>query len=133
MSHFVQDQQLNMHPFRDEDGTWLWAVSSDFGFVLGDEDGPLFLVEQGFVTDLGTIPWWMRWLFNPAASDCARAYVLHDYINTLTAGRPPGLDVWSSQIAAAVLYEALAFDGVPFWSRLIQFAGVFLGIAKAER
>ena len=137
MSTFIQHQQLNIHPFKDENGKYWWAVSSDFGFVLGGDDpgdgGTLFIVPQGFLTDLGSIPVWMRWLFNPAASECARAYVLHDYLNHLTDGRPPGPGVWSSQIAAAVLYEALVFDGVPFWSRLIQTLGVFLGIAKAER
>ena len=137
MSTFIQQQQLNIHPFKDENGKYWWAVSSDFGFILGADqefcDGVLFIVPQGFLTDLGSIPAWMRWLFNPAASECARAYVLHDYLNRLTAGQPPGPGVWSSQIAASVLYEALAFDGVPFWSRLVQTLGVFLGIAKAER
>lgn len=137
MSEFFQSAQLNVHPFKDENGKWWWAVSDDLSFVLGAEydyeDSFMFTVPQGFLTDLGSIPAWMRWLFNPAASECARAYVLHDYLNSLTAGQPPGPGVWSSQIAASVLYEALVFDGVPFWSRLIQTLGVFLGIAKAER
>lgn len=138
MSHFLQSQQLNIHPFKDDAGKWWWAVSSDFAYVLGgdpavyDEQYVLFVVPQGFLTDLGSIPWYVRWLFNPAASECARAYVLHDYVNSLTAQRPPGMGVWSSQVAAAMLYEALAFDGVPYWSRLVQTLGVFLGIAKGE-
>lgn len=87
---------------------------------------------QGFETDLGSIPAALRWIWNPGNPRCARAYILHDWLNTLTAGQPPGPGVVSSQLAAAVLYEALALDGEPLWSRRAQFLGVTLGIAAAE-
>lgn len=137
MSRFLFDARLEIAVFVDPtDGRRKWVTSRNLGFVYGDETTvasyATFIVPPGFETDLGTIPWWARWLFNPSDPAVARCYVLHDYINKLTQSRPPGPGVWSSQAAAAVLYEAMALDGVSLWRRKIQFLGVVLGIAKSE-
>lgn len=138
MSRFLQTSPLTIAAWKRDDGTPIWITSEPISFALGDDTSPwsntcVFIVPRGFETDLGSIPAWLRWLFNPASSRCARAYVLHDYINSLTRGRPPGPGVWSSQVAAGILYDAMALDGEPVWSRLLQWAGVCLAIAKGER
>ncbi len=136
MSRFLHTHPLTIAAWQRDDGTPIWITSEAFTFVLGDEDldwPPSFTVPQGFETDLGSIPGILRWIWNPSNPRCARAYVLHDYINTLTDSRPPGPGVWSSAIASMILYEALALDGEPYWSRAAQAVGVFLGIAKRER
>lgn len=133
MSRFLQTGPLTIAAWKRDDGTPIWITSEPIDFALGDDREATFSVPRGFETDLGSIPTWLRWLFNPASSRTARAYVLHDYINSLTKGRPPGPGVWSSQVAASILYDAMALDGEPVWSRLVQWAGVCLGIAKGER
>lgn len=134
MSRFYADERLEIGVFTDPTtGKKSWATSSAMHFLLGHEATAwLFTVPMGFVTDLGSIPWWMRWLFTGHEATATRAYILHDYVNGLTNRRPPGPDVLSSQLAAAVLYEALALDGEPLWSRRVQYLGVVLGIAKQE-
>jgi hypothetical protein len=132
MSAFLQDTPLTIAAWRREDRTPIWVTSEEFSFRLGDETGPVFTVARGFETDLGSIPAVLRVIWNPSNPRCARAYVLHDWINKLTDHRPPGAGVWTSQLAAAVLYEALALAGEPLWSRKAQYLGVVLGIAKSE-
>lgn len=132
VSRFLAAAPLTIAAWKRADGTPIWITSEPFAFQLGDESGPVFEVERGFETDLGSIPHLVRTIWNPSNPRCARAYVLHDKINTLTAQRPPGPGVWSSHLAAAVLYEALTFDGEPAWSRKAQFLGICFGIAKAE-
>lgn len=132
MSMFFADERLEIGVFKDPTtGRTTWVTSRSYGFVLGD--AVPFVIAEAFETDLGSIPRWLRWLFNPADPRYARAFVTHDWFNRLTAGRPPGPGVWSSQVACAVLYEALRLDGAAVLSSFILTAGVFLGIAKAER
>lgn len=137
MSQFVGGERLEIGIFTDPTtGRKTWVTSRAYGFVLGGDyetqDGLLFVVPEYFETDLGTIPAWLRWLFNPADPRYARAFVTHDYLNTLTAGRPPGPGVWSSQVAAGVLYDALRLDGASVPAASAIAIGVFLGIAQAE-
>jgi len=134
MSHFLADERLEIGVYTDPTtGKKTWVTSRPYGFVLGDLGGYLFVVDEYFETDLGSIPRWLRWLFNPSDPRYVRAYVTHDYVNSLTAKRPPGPGVWSSIVAAALLYDALRLDGAAIWPASILTAGVFVGIAKAER
>jgi len=132
MSRFLSNAPLTIAAWRRDDGTPIWVTSEVFSFQLGDATGPVFTVERGFETDLGSIPGVLRAIWSPSNPRCARPYVLHDWVNKLTAGRAPGHGVWSSQLAAAVLYEALALEGEPVWSRKAQFFGVALGIVGKE-
>lgn len=136
MSKFLDTEQLTIGVFLDPTtGKRTWVTSRAFGYQLGDDGAlPALIVVPAYTeTDLGSIPPWLRWVFTGHSPNAARAYVLHDYVNSLTAHRPPGEGVWSSQVAAAVLYEALRLDGEPVWSCIVQTAGVFLGIAAKER
>lgn len=132
MTAILTSDQLNIHPFKDENGRWAWAVSDEFYVRFGDASGPVLVIPEGFLTDLGSIPWWVRSLFNPSDPAAAPAYVAHDYMNTLTGHRPPGVDVWSSQAAAALLYDLLRIQGVAAWSAKAQYLGVVAGIASKE-
>lgn len=134
MSHWIDSERMDIHPFRGPDGEWRWVNSRGFTFVLGSSqvDGVSFTVPVGFDTDLGSIPRWARWLFSPSDPACAKSYVLHDYLNTLTRQRPPGIGVWSSQLAAAVLYEGMRCDGVGVAKAKTIFLAVVLGIARKE-
>lgn len=131
MTAILTPTGLNIHPFKDN-GKWVWAVSSDFFVQFGSASGPVFIIPMGFTTDLGTIPWWVRSLFDPSDPAAAPAYVAHDWINCLTQSQPPGPNVWSSQAAAALLYDMLRIQGVPLWSAKTQYLGVVAGIAKKE-
>lgn len=128
--------RADLYPFRAADtGRWTWTV----GGLLEWECGPIgsgwiIGIEQGFTSDLGSIPRLARFLFNPADPQCARAYLLHDKINTATReALPYWLDGMSSQFAASQLYEAFAVDGVGLINRELQFYGVLMGIAFNER
>lgn len=132
MSYFVADDRLTIQPFRRSDGVMVWVTSSEIRFRFGDSNGPIFAVPMGFETDLGSIPAALRWLFNPADPQCVRSYVLHDWVNSLTRRRPPGPGVWSSQAAAAVLYDALRCDGVSTAKAKTLYLGVVSGIARNE-
>lgn len=132
MSRFLADQRTVIAPFKDGAGKWWWATSGEIAWEVGPPGSGWFVViPEGFLTDLGSIPGIVRWLFNPADPQCARAYVLHDYLLSGLV-RPNWLDGISSQQAAAHLYEAMAFDGVSMNSRKAQFFGVMLGIAASE-
>lgn len=135
MGRFMKDKNTVIMPFKDEKGKWWWATSGEITWHAGPIGwmGWDITIPQGFLTDLGSVPAAVRWLFHPADPQAAAAYVLHDYINKLTQESLPDWSVnFSSQFAAAVLYEALAANGVPLWSRKAQYLGVVLGIAKNE-
>lgn len=133
MSRFLTTPTI--YPFQAADtGKWTWTVGEPLVFEVGPAaSGHLITVEPGFTSDLGSIPWFARWLLNPANPRCARAYLLHDKINELTSHvLPHWLNGYSSQFAAACLYEALAIDGEPEFSRKAQFFGVAAWIGKRE-
>lgn len=133
-------QRPTIYPYRAADtGRWSWAIDRELIVRIGpDGEGVELIVPATFTSDLGSIPAPLRWLFNPADPQCAVAYLVHDYVLSLLARdeptdpRPPWLQNWSSQVAAGLLYELLALEGVARWSRKAQFAGVLLGIARAE-
>lgn len=126
MSRFLTRPTL--YPFRAADtGLWTWTVDAPLLFELGPlGSGLVIACEPGFTSDLGSVPLWARWLFNPADPQCARAYLVHD---RALRDIPLGL---SAQLAAAALYDALVLDGVAPWNRKLQTAGVVLGIAREE-
>jgi len=90
MSRFLAAGPLTIAAWARDDGTPIWITSAPFAFQLGDETRPVFEVPAGFETDLGSIPAWLRAIWNSGNPRCARAYVLHDWVNKLTAGQPPG-------------------------------------------
>ena len=48
--------------------------------VMVSIDSHRIIIPQGFVTDGGSIPRWIWFLFNPMDPDCFPAYLLHDFL-----------------------------------------------------
>lgn len=123
MSRFTTHGAL--YPFRAADtGLWTWALAEPLVWEVRTAAGEVtdeIIVPTNFLTDLGSIPWWGRWLFNPADPQCAKAYVLHDWV----------LALWGPERqleAAGVMREALAALGVSEGRRKLQVLGVVAGI-----
>lgn len=131
MSRFLSNPTI--YPFKAADtGRWTWAVDSPLGFEVGPRGSGLELwTVPGFYSDLGSIPWLLRSLINPADPQCARAWLMHDWCNKLTGDvMPDWLDGFGSQFAAAVLYEGLKLDEVPKAKRIAQYLGVVAWIGE---
>lgn len=96
------------------DGTFLWCVVG--GFAIGG-----WVVPDGFLTDLASIPRWLRWVpgLNPYAPDTAAAAGGHDYLLSI------GVD---QRVAAAWFYVLMRDWGVARAKRVIFYAGVVLAI-----
>ena len=105
---------------------WAWILSSPLVWEVGDAAGEIadeIEVPLGFFTDLGTIPSFGRWLFNPADPQCAQAFILHDWL----------LIQWGPERqieAAGVLYQALRALAVRKWQRIIIVLAVIAGIDR---
>jgi hypothetical protein len=98
-----------------DDGKWI--LVQDLLYV-SDVAKCLITVPAGFQTDLASVP--RLPLVFLLAGDCAReAAVVHDYLySTHEVDRAT---------ADAVLLEASAATGVPWWRRQLMWAGVRLG------
>lgn len=123
MSRFTSNYSI--HPFEATDtGDWCWAVAEPLIWEVRDAAGNVtdeIVAEQGFCTDLGTIPRWARWLINPADPQCVRGWILHDKL----------LELWGPERqieAAGVAYQALKACRVPAWSRMLQVAAIIARI-----
>lgn len=95
-------------PFRDDAGKWWWCVVGSF--YIGS-----YLVEDGFVTDLASIPGPLRWLLNPYTPDTAIAAAGHDWLLQI------GIE---ERVAAGLFYERMTFDQVSRPKRIAYFFGV---------
>ncbi len=89
-----------------------WRLSCPLQWEIGRKGSKLWvLVPPGFETDLASIPFWARPLFNPADARFAKASVLHDYL--ISKG-------WAPPSASAAFAEALTADGVGKWRASIM-------------
>lgn len=58
----------------------LYKLLKEFTYEIGEEgSGVLVEVPAGFVTDLASVPWFIRWLISPGGLH-AKASVIHDYL-----------------------------------------------------
>jgi hypothetical protein len=86
-----------------------------------DAAGMTFTVPTGFRTDLASVP--RMPLIFLLAGDCAReAAVIHDWLYTT--------HLVDRATADAVLREASAVTGVPWWRRTLMYWGVRIGGAS---
>ncbi|MBU2533335.1 MAG: DUF1353 domain-containing protein [Alphaproteobacteria bacterium] len=89
-----------------------WRLAETLAWEIGRKGSELFVfLPPGFETDLASIPFWARSLFNPADARFAKASVLHDYL--ISTG-------WAPPSASAAFAEALAADGVGKWRASIM-------------
>jgi uncharacterized protein DUF1353 len=101
-----------------------WRVAHMFVWHLGKVGSGLAVtIGDDFVTDLASVPGWLRWLINPADARYAKASVLHDYL--LSRG-------WSAGEAAGVFHAALRADMVGRLKAFLMTAAV-LAVTDKKR
>lgn len=93
-----------------------YRLTRDLVWHIGHLNGPAFTVPAGYRFDV-SVPWGLRWLFDPHRPDFHKAAALHDRM--LDEG-------WSRITAAAEFHNALKADGVAMWRRLVMFLAVAL-------
>jgi hypothetical protein len=125
MSRFTKHGAI--YAFEAEDtGQWAWVISEPVVWEVRNSLGEVMseiVIPQYFVTDLGTVPWWARWLINPADPQCAKAWILHDYVLE-TYGPERQIE------CSGILYEALKALKIPKWKRKVQWLAVIVGIDR---
>lgn len=96
----------------------LWMTDAPLNWeLLREGSGLVVSVPTGFKTDLATIPWWARWLFNPEDPAYAKAAILHDFLLS---------DTDNSRLeAAAVFHDALKACGVASWRAVLMTVAVW--------
>lgn len=98
------------------DHSWEWQVTEPLRWEIGKIGSGLFIeIPANFITDLATIPRWVRWLFNPYDPQTAKAACVHDYLLSLKYGQ---------QMAVGEFYAALKADDYPLWKRKLYYWAV---------
>lgn len=121
-------------------GKRLWRVDVGFEYYIGRKDsGFVVKIEDGFMTDLASIPRAFRWLLPPdgvytsgvivrllkvfgvAVWDWryAHAAIVHDFLYTNA--------IATKRIADVVFYEAMGVSGVYSWLRFVMYNAVKIG------
>ncbi len=102
-------------PFKDG-GVWKWCLVSPLTWELGKPgSGFVLTIEEGFVSDLVTIPFWLHWLIDPNDPATARASIIHDAL--LAQG-------FEQRVSAGEFYRVLVDDGYPLWRARMFYAAV---------
>jgi hypothetical protein len=117
MSRFLSKCVLEVADDQD-DGKWLLMADLQYESDVAERT---ITVPAGFQTDLASVP---RLPFvYLLCGDCARqAAVVHDYLYTT--------HLVERAMADAVLREASAVTGVPWWRRTLMYWGVRIGGAS---
>ena len=89
-----------------------WRLMRDLVYECNAMDSRI-VVPKGFVTDFGSVPWWLRWLLKPRR--WRKPAGLHDYLYGQGGGR---------FLADALLRHAMSEEGVPLWRRFLVFKGL---------
>lgn len=117
MSGFLTRCVLEVADDQD-DGQWILTAPLVY---VSDVAGITITVPAGFQTDLASVP--RLPLVFLLAGDCAReAAVVHDFLYTS--------HLVDRATADAVLREASAATGVPWWRRTLMYWGVRIGGAR---
>lgn len=104
------------------DDTWRWVSIGDLHVELGhDGTGHIFTIDGGTVTDFATIPWWIRWLVNPADPQTAVPAFIHDGL--LAAG-------YEQRVAAGEFYRQLHARGYRLALRIAFYLAVVVAIDR---
>lgn len=96
-----------------------WILATELRWDIGRKgSGNTFTIAAGFYSDLSSIPWWIRWLFNPADPKYAKAGILHDGMLAL--------EDYSRVTAASEFAQALRAEGVAKWRCAVMGFAVLL-------
>lgn len=111
----MTDSHPSIWPFTI-DGIWKWAVIGPITWEIGKPgSGFAFTVDAPFVSNLVTIPSWLRWLIDRNDPQTARASIIHDAL--LAQG-------FEQRMAAGEFYRALCEDGVGRVKRVAFYLAV---------
>ena len=97
-----------------------WILKSNLAWrVLSEDTNLVLLIEKNkmFTSDLASIPWYLRWLFDRGDSRLAKAALLHDYALSIS-------NINGRATAASIFYEALLADGINPYKAKVMFLGV---------
>jgi len=75
-----------------------------------------FTVPEGFLTDLASVRWWMKWVF-PNNGKASYPAVVHDYL--YKSG------FYSKEESDRLFYELLVENKIPKWKAYCMYMGVF--------
>jgi len=75
-------------------------------------EGVVVRIPKGFLTDLASVPWPLRWLMNPKGPQ-QESFAMHDYLYTLA-----GCSRW---LADSLMRQAMADQNAPVFRRIIVF------------
>jgi len=97
-----------------------WELYEPLVIDLG-EDGQnkIITIPKGFVTDFGSIPWWVPNLIANPQGKGKRAYVMHDY---LYRTQP-----FERSVCDMLLIDGMKADGVNWFQRATVYRGLRLG------
>jgi hypothetical protein len=109
-----------------------WLLLTEFGYHLGHEDGPEFvLVPIGFLTDFASIPR-AFWPVLPPAGRYAPAALVHDWLYAYPyVYTPTGTRRLTRDEADRVFLEIMTVLGVGWWTRHVMHRAVRLFGAQA--
>jgi hypothetical protein len=113
MSQFLT--RLRMEYAETDNGLWILTDPLEYA---SDIAGRIITVPAGFPTDLASTPR-IPVIYELLGNVAVHAAVLHDYL--YTSGRE------SRALADAVMREACAVTGVPWWRRWGLWIGVRIG------
>lgn len=100
---------LNTLKLEPAESGWL-SVSKPFIVIDRKRQVPL-VVPPGFMTDLASVPWFLRWLIRHDHPYLREASVVHDYLYTRVAGR---FYHYTRRQADRLLYAGMRSAGAPF-------------------
>lgn len=107
-----------------------YMVKYDYLANFADWMAPLqFLIPAGTITDIASVPWWLRWACDRAGLGIT-APLLHDLLCALQGSyvNVYGQKVQLSWFDAHLFFlVAMRLDGIPAWKALLAFLVVLIG------
>lgn len=110
-----------------------WRVAETFTFHVGAPGSNVFIrCEEGFETDLTSIPPGLRWLISPSDPDLAQAACTHDAAYrrgtwTIKVGDEETQQPLNRAAADGLMLEAMIARDVPRWKRNLVYSGLVIG------
>jgi hypothetical protein len=109
-----------------------YRVKGDYVVDFDEFASVTIVIPDGFITDLASIPWWFRWLWDRASLG-SFAPVLHDYLCSVR-GQVRGKNGVEFKIdwfdVHLIFLIAMRLDGIGYFRALIAFLAVLIGVKK---
>ena len=106
-----------LHLRKIDSGTWVLTQPFFVNHALRG-----IKVELGFVTDLATVPKWIRWLL-PPDGEYKESAVIHDWLLMKMYQGNPHI---TRAIASSTFRDSLVYQGIAPWKIITLYVGVRL-------